>query len=229
MLSPEHSRRALRLLFRQRRVAELPLLMRTLQTEWSMNVFRRLQPLGYVSSYNHAGRYYTLDDIPDFDANGLWQHQGVFFSKHGTLKATAAHLVATGEAGCTHEELEIIVRVRVHNTLLDLVKGKRIGRELLRGVYLYVSADRARAAVQVARREQLRDTAPKPVRETGQPLVIEILLEIIRGARLVTDPADVAARLQTRGVEVTLDQVDAIFRQHGLKKTRAPRSRSSRR
>lgn len=229
MLSPEHSRRALRLLFRQRRIADLPLLMRTLQTDWSMSVFRRLQPLGYMSSYNHAGRYYTLDDIPDFDADGLWQHQGVFFSKHGTLKATTAHLVEIAEAGRMHEELEAVLRVRVHNTLLDLVKGKRIGREVLRGVFLYVSADRARASVQIARREQFRDAAPQRVRETGQPLVIEILLEIIRGARLVTDPVDVTARLQVRGIEATVDQVDAIFHQHGLKKTRAPRSRSSRR
>lgn len=228
MLSPEHSRRALRLLFRQRRIADLPLLLRTLQTDWSMNVFRRMRPLGYVTSYNHAGRYYTLDGVPDFDEDGLWRYQGVFFSKHGTLKATTAHLVEAGEAGRTHMELVDIVRVRVHNTLLELVKAKRIGRELFRGVFLYVSGDSARAAVQVARREQLRSSAPRRVGEAGQPLVIEILLEVIRGARVVAEPADVAARLQARGIEATVDHVYSVFQQHGLKKTLAPRSPSFR-
>jgi len=50
-----------------------------------MSVFRRLSALGYLSSFNHDGRYYTLDDIPDFDINGLWHFQGVFFSKRRLL------------------------------------------------------------------------------------------------------------------------------------------------
>ena len=229
MLSPEHSLSALRLLFRQRRVADLPLLMRTLQTEWSMNVFRRLQPLGYVTSYNHAGRYYTLDDIPDFDADGLWQYQGVFFSKHGTLKATTAHLVEIAEAGRMHEELEAVLRVRVHNTLLDLVKSKRVGRELLDGLYLYVSAQRERAAAQVARRRQTSATVAQEPLLSGQTLEIAVLLEVIHGARLIPDPAQVIERFAGKGVRVARDQVEAIFHKHGLKKTARSRSRSSRR
>jgi hypothetical protein len=229
LLSIEQSRVALRKLFRQRRIVDLPLLFKTLQTDSPMSVYRRLSPLGYISSYSHNGRFYTLDDVPEFDVDGLWQYQGVFFSRHGTLKSTTAHLVEEAEAGRTNKELEAALRVRVHNTLLDLVKGKRIGRELLRGLFLYVSPDRGRAAVQVARREQLQRVVPQPAREAGRPLVVEVLLEIIHGARLVTDPADILARLLARGVEVTREQVDAIFQQHGLKKTRVPRSRSSRR
>lgn len=217
-------------MFRQRRIADLRLVSATLQTDSRRSVHRRLSGLAYFRSYSHTGSYYTLDEIPDFDADGLWQCQGVFFSKHGTLKSTTAHLVDTAEAGRTHRELEAVLRVRVHNTLLDLVKIKRIGRELLQGLFVYVSVDRDRAAAQIARRQQLRRAVGQPAREAERPLVIEVLLEIIQGARLVTDPADVATRLQARGVEVTIDHVDAIFRQHGLKKkTRAPRSRSSRR
>lgn len=229
MLSPEDSRRALQLLFRQRRVADLPLLLRTLQTDWPMGVFRRLRPLGYLSSYSHSGRYYTLDDLPEFDLDGLWQHQGVHFSRHGTLKSTAAHLVHAAEAGRTHKELEAVLRVRVHNTLLELVRGKRIGRELFQNLFLYVSADTARAALQVVQRHQLHRTEVQPPAEAGRPLVIDVLLEVIHGAQLVPDPAKVVARLLARGVEVTLVQVDAIFQLHGLKKTLARPSRSSRR
>ena len=55
-----------------------------------MSVFRRLRELGYLSSYTHNGRYYTLAGVPDFDENGLWFHRGIGFSQVGTLKETAA-------------------------------------------------------------------------------------------------------------------------------------------
>jgi hypothetical protein len=54
---------------------------------------RRLKAWRAYTSYNHNGRYYTLPEIADFDENGLWQYQGVFFSKHGNLKQTLAHLL----------------------------------------------------------------------------------------------------------------------------------------
>ncbi len=229
MFSPEDSNRLLRGMFQKRRIADLHLLFATLRTESRSSVFRRLSPLGYLCSYSHTGRYYTLEDIPEFDADGLWQYQGVFFSRHGTLKATAARLVDTAEAGCTHPELEARLHVRVHNTLLDLVKGERIGRELVESLFLYVSADAAHGAVQVSRRRQLQSSRAGLAHGASRPLVVEVLLEIIHGARLVSDPADVASRLLARGIQVTRSQVDDIFHQHGLKKTLARRSQSSRR
>jgi len=60
------------------------------------SLYRDLSEIGYLSSYTHAGRYYTLTDIPDFDDAGLWWHQGVGFSKAGTLKSTVALLGGGG-------------------------------------------------------------------------------------------------------------------------------------
>ena len=78
-----------------------------------MTVFRRLRGIGYRSSYSHAGAYYTLADIPEFDEHDLWYFQHVGFSRHGTLKATARQLVETADDGRTHTELEQRLRVRV--------------------------------------------------------------------------------------------------------------------
>jgi hypothetical protein len=36
------------------------------------SLFRDLASLGYLTSFTHAGRYYTLADIPQFDERGLW-------------------------------------------------------------------------------------------------------------------------------------------------------------
>lgn len=221
MLSPELSRQALRQLFRQRRVVDLALLFKTLRTESAMSVFRRLSGLGYLTSYSHARRYYTLDHIPDFDGDGLWQYQGVFFSKHGTLKDTVAHMVEVADAGRTHRELRARLRVHVHNTLLDLVKSKRTGRELLDGLFLYVSAGQERAAAQVAQRRQRPAAVAQTVVLSGQSLEIAVLLEVIHGARLIPDPAQIVERLAGKAVQVAREQVEAIFHKHGLKNSQA--------
>ncbi len=39
-----------------------------LGTQVDMTVFRKLTPLGYLTSYSHRGGYYTLKSIPRFDA-----------------------------------------------------------------------------------------------------------------------------------------------------------------
>ncbi len=229
MLSPEDSREALSKLFRRLQVVDLKRIGETLQTTSRMSIFRRLSLLGYVTSYSHTGRYYTLADVPEFDADGLWQHQGVYFSRHGSVKATVERLVQVAEAGRTHEELSLVLRVRVHNALLFLVRQGRIGRETLGALYLYVSADHQVALAQVARRQAQEKALPAVrVAEMNPSLVIEVLLEVIHGARMVPDPGVVRARLAVRSVTVAIEQVEDIFQTYGLKKTAGspwPRSR----
>ncbi len=105
MLPPVKSRRALLRLFRKRPIVTLSTLLETLRTRSRMSVFRRLSVIDYLTSYSHAGRYYTLRAIPEFDEGGLWHHLGVSFSRYGSLKSTVEHIVNDSEAGKTHPEL----------------------------------------------------------------------------------------------------------------------------
>lgn len=227
MLSAEASRIALESLFRKRLIADLESLFRVLETTSRMSVFRRLSAIAYLSSYSDTGRYYTLRDIPQFDTDGLWHHDGVGFSRLGTLRATTRHLVEVAEAGRTQAELQARLRVRVHNTLLDLVKAKEIGRESWEGEYLYVAKDPERATAQTALRQ--RTPVPVSAKPEGTTLTIEVLLEVIRAAGVRIDAASVAARLASRGVSVAVAEVESILDLHGVKKTGRSRSRRSRR
>lgn len=229
MLTPEHSREALIKLFREERVVDLATLYKVLQTESRMSVFRRLSTLGYLSSYSHTGRYYTLADIPTFDADGLWQYQGVFFSRHGSLKPTVEYLVDVSEDGRTHEELYLRLLVRVHNALLQLVRQGRIGRETVGHVYVYVSSDEERSVMQITQRRSQVIAQLTVSAEPSASLLTEVLLEVIRGAKSVPDPEVVNKRLTLRDIGVTLQQVEAIFKSYGLKKGAHLRSRRSRR
>lgn len=230
MLPPEESRRALLRLFRKRRVASLDALFETLQTSSRMSVFRRLSAVGYLTSYTHAGRFYTLDEIPRFDEDGLWHHGGVSFSRLGSLKSTVEQLVCDAEAGRTHPELELKLRVRVHNTLLSLVEEERIDRVELAKYFLYVSAKRRKAKSQLARRRELeREALEREAAKPAPAVVIAVLLEIIHGAKVEPKPSRIVARLEARGVAVSEAEVEALLEDYGLKKTAPSRSRRSRR
>lgn len=217
MLPPEESRTALVKLFQRQPVTDLDTLFRVLDTTSRMSVFRRLKLLGYLTSYSHNGRYYTLATIPEFDADGLWRCQGICFSRQGSLKPTVENLVRVAEAGQTHAELSVRLQVRVHNALLDLVRQDRIGRELLGAVYLYVSADPEAALAQVGRRKELE--APGIQASLSVSLIVEVLVEVLHGAQVVPDTATVCKRLTARSVSVTFEQVEDVYRTYGLKKT----------
>ena len=116
-------KRRLEKFFRQARTATLEELQRLLGSS-GRTVLRVLGRVGYLTSYNHAGRYYTLSHIPVFDDTGLWFQGDVCFSRHHTLRATVVVLVKESAAGQTHKELQAVVRLRVHDTPRSLVQEK---------------------------------------------------------------------------------------------------------
>lgn len=211
MLDKTDSAKTLQRLFRRLLVVDMNTLFRTLETHSRMSVFRRLKETGYFSSYTHTGRYYTLADIPQFDDHGLWFYQGIGFSKVGTLKATILDLVNKAPPGLTHVELNNLLRVRVHNTLLFLVRECLIGRERIYRAYLYVNAEQEQADKQILRRrKQLLDT-PEEIAEMPATTIIEVLIETIHAGQVSIDPLLIANRLSARGVPVTVKQVEQVF------------------
>jgi len=219
MLTASDSIEALTALFRSRPVADLATLFATLETKSRMSVFRRLSAMGYLTSYTHAGRFYTLRNLPTFDRDGLWCHQGICFSRLGSLKATVPCIVENADAGKTQHELQVRLQVRVHNTLLDLVQEKRIGRETWAAQYLYVSVDEVRAEAQLTLRRTQPGTAFEAAAEVTASAVIDVLLDLVRSTGVQVDASRVAERLNARGIVVTPGQVEDIFSRHGVKKT----------
>ena len=144
--------RALEKLFHRKSVVTLADVQRALNVTSRTTVLKVLRDADYVSSYNHAGRHYTLRSIPTFDARGLWFHGEISFSAHGTLRATVVVLVNQASAGHTHDELEVIVALRVHDTLRSLVEAGQIGRERVDAVYVYVDAESKHAQAQIDRK-----------------------------------------------------------------------------
>ena len=201
---------SVRNVFRKRRVVDMEVLCITLETKSRMTVFRNLRKLGYLSSYSHAGRYYTLLDIPKFDRRGLWQFRDTCFSRYGTLKATIRHLVENDEAGYTHRELKSLLNIRVQNTINDLLKAGEIGREMTDGVSLYYNSQPEIAQKQLAQRQIGSDVKLDPY------LIIRVLLRVIHEAE--RDPMDIFRALQADGISITIEETEEIFKRFDLKK-----------
>jgi len=226
MLPRDASIQALRDLFRKGLVADLDVLFDALGTHSRMSVFRRLKEIGYFSSYTHTGRYYTLADIPEFDDFGLWYHQAIGFSRFGTLKATIVQLVDDADAGCTHAELESLLRLRVYNTLLLLVNAGRVRREAVGGSFVYVSIVEERARRQIDARLQQGAQAARPSHLPPDDVVLLVVVEALHASDGLPAASVVAARLVTRGENVAAAQVEQVYKHFGLepgKKTVAPR------
>lgn len=216
MIDKADSDKALQRLFRRFKVVDMNALFKTLKTKSRMSIFRRLKEIGYLSSYTHTGRYYTLVHIPQFDNYGMWFHQSVGFSQYGTLKASVIELVDRSSAGLTHLELNHILRIRTHNTLLNVVRRGRVSREQFEKTFLYVSADPDKATMQVAKRRKKVSTKSREIDSVPTTTVIEILIEAIHAGQVRIAPSLVANRLSLQGICITAKQVEQVFIQYGI-------------
>src|SRR5215831_17550757 len=118
----------LRQYLRRHKIADLPELKRALGTDTDITVFRKLKQFGYLASYTHRGRFYTLPELVYFDDRGLWSHQAVWFSRHGTLLATVEATVNSSPNGFYARELADLLHAEVHEPLRHLVQQQRLSR-----------------------------------------------------------------------------------------------------
>lgn len=202
-------------LFNKNLILDMSTIQKSFPNRSRCSIFRDLYKSGYISSYNKAGSYYTLKNIPRFDAAGIWRHDEVFFSKHGSLKETVKHMIYTSEAGRTHLDLQQILGLRVHNTLLNLVSIKAVFREKLDGTYIYLHNNPEIRFFQLDKRQQQSSWDHK-VSTINPYITVEVLLAVIR--QQDQSATDIYNVLSEKGINVTRDEIDTIFQHYDLGK-----------
>jgi len=203
-------------LFAAETVVDLPRIQMALGGASPMTTFRYLRQIPYRRSYNHNGRYYCLHVPSRYDRLGLWSVGDVHFSVDGSLGKTVRRLVEEMAAGATHRELQERLRVRVHNTLLTLLRRSEIERERLAQLYVYLHRDADIRALQIQRREALLNAGETARVETGIPdeIVIQVLLTLLHhpGAK----EAQVVRYLRGHSPPILMAQVGAVFARYDL-------------
>jgi hypothetical protein len=126
---------------RRHKIADLPELKQVLGTATALTVFRKLKQLGYLASYTHRGRFYTLSDIARFDDHGLWSHEDVWFSRYGTLLATVEIFVKQSSRGYYAHELADALHAEVQQPLRQLARRQRLARTEVEGQFLYTAIE----------------------------------------------------------------------------------------
>ena len=172
---------------------------------------RVLRKISYRSSYNHNGRYYTLFEEGVFDRWGLWSHEGIRFSRDGTLTATAERLLRESEAGWTRRELQELLGVSVQTVLTTLRERGKVDRVRVGPVYVYVSAGSVRE--QLHRRQEMV-TIKQSRCEAPLEIVVAVLLVLIRHPKSTT--TDVVRRLKGHSPPIHKEDVEDVFERYDL-------------
>lgn len=154
MRSESFSANSIARLLERRQVATMQELKDALGTRVDMTVFRKLRALAYLSSYSHGGRYYTLRDVAQFDARGLWTWRGVHFSVYGSLVETVETFVIRSFRGYLASELSAQLQVEAKDPLRTLVRIGRLSRKDVAGLYVYCSPERVKRQHQLIGRER---------------------------------------------------------------------------
>ena len=156
---------------KEQKIVTMEELKKKLGTKAERTLYRKLNLLSYRTSYTHGGGYFTLGEIADFNQEGLWCHDSVWFSQYGTLVTTLEVWVTESEKGFFAAELQSALHVSVKETLLRLVKSGRISREKRSGLYLYCAAKSSER-----KRQLLARNAEAAAEEPSDELKASILL-----------------------------------------------------
>lgn len=122
----------------KKKILNLNEVMKSIGTKSKITAFRKLHSLECCNSYNKAGKYYTLPDIPSYDKNGIWSFKNIQFSTDGTLLDTICRLVKNSSAGYFCSELEELLYVKCGNSLTKLFNDNILCRSQLKTKYLYL-------------------------------------------------------------------------------------------
>ena len=178
------------------------------------SVRRFLVEVGYYSSFTHNGAWYTLQSIPRFGRNGLWFYRDIGFSRAGSLTKTLITLVTESPAGMSAEMLGETLRCRCHGVLVNLWRKGNIQREKIGRCQVYFAADPHKAE----RQRQAWSAQHLPRVQFSAEMAVLVLAEFIRSPDSSFE--QLAKKIsQSKKVTVSLEQIEHLFDQHGLKKT----------
>jgi len=188
---------------------ELNVSMRTVQ--------RRLTRLSCRRSYSHNARYVALAESTCFDKYGVWQYEGICFSRYGNLTNTVAGLVDASSAGLTNRELTERIRLNARSFVSQFSRRGLIVAEKLGARLRYFSADPSRAAVQRAAFQASAVKGKDP--SISDSVAVKLLLAWINTP--AAKPEDLAAVLCKQGCSVTAGGVADFLRSHDLLKKKS--------
>jgi len=175
---------------------------------------RRLSDWRTYTSINKNGMFYTLRSVPEFDHNGLWRFQNVFFSAHGNLKRTVIRLVQRSARGLDSHEISTLVGLPSGSSYLSRLRDMAdLSRQWRDGRWVYLAGEEA------ARQKQLEERSNWADQAAGLPSpeeAVDILVCFIRHPQLEAEA--LARQLGERRGGISAAKIRNLLEHHDLGK-----------
>jgi len=161
--------------------------------------------------------YYALPQVAVFDKNGLWEWNGVRFSRHGNLRQTFISLVAASQGGLSSSEVGKILGMAPRSFLWHFRDIPGIRREKSGGEFVYFSdIPQVRDRRQRKRNEGLRHHM---THEAIDSTPVLILVDRIKHPDSTVESC--ASRLRKQGKRTNVREVRLLLEHHDLLKKTA--------
>ena len=174
---------------------------------------RRLREWGAYTSYNKNGRYYTIGTIPEFDKNGIWQYQDIYFSRYGTLKNTVVALAVKSKKGLNHAELQEIIGLNPKYFMARFRELSEVRKERYKHSIIYFSDH---AETYEAQKRNRFPPEPTTTKLPSDAQAIIILVELIHNPGMNSN--ELTRQLEKKGTRIDAGSVAALFQKYELGK-----------
>jgi hypothetical protein len=179
----------------------------------TISIRRFLKQLGYVTSFTHNSKWYTLDSIPSFNNNGIWFCDDIGFSRYGNLKQSILHHIDKSPQGLSARQLADIFSITCHAILNHMYKSATIERVKETSDFIYISVDPNKKDQQLI---QLKSV--QPIDPTYQKLsahsAVYVLVEYIKKPQ--ASFAQLSKAVAKKQIIATPDAIARFFDEHDL-------------
>lgn len=182
----------------------------------SKTIFRNLQKVRHITSYNKNRTGITLSDMPRFDRNGLWNCKQFYFSRWKTLNETIQNVVEKSSAGLTAGDIHDLLHVGIYHHVSSCVREKKIYRNLYFKPPVYCHMDLEIRQQQQEKRQTIIDMKPLKRSPLSKKNIIKILLVIIEHHAITVEK--VMPILEAKGLQFSKQSVKWLFDRHNIEK-----------
>jgi len=172
---------------------------------------RHMKEWETFTSYNKKGRYYTLFEVPEFDKNGLWLYNDVFFTKHRNLKQTIVCLVRKSVNGLSSKEIGEIVGLDPSSFMHHFRDVPGICREKHQNRFVYFSDE---TAVYTKQREKKIIATQELKRFPSDTHAIIILVQFIKHPKISIQK--LSEQIFSLGVKIKPEIIECFLEHHDL-------------
>ena len=199
--------------FIEKIVVTLPELSRLLNV--SIRTIQRItREWNTIRSYDHNGRYFSLERLAEFNSYGIWEYSNIHFSKFGNLKNTLIAIINNSTQGMDALQIRDVLGVDTRSFLYQYKDISALKREKLGGIYVYFSSDQGKFTEQLSRRKlNMEAISPPPLKGI---IAINVLVAAIKHPGFTTE--GLSKHLHKLGIRVKPEAIQNFFKFYGIEK-----------